>query len=461
MSRFKTPWQSLLARAKVAAALSILWFTQGLSVQAQTLRLDYRKALERDPEYQSAIAQRDAGLEPLEQARAALMPQVSANAQRSINDTDSRSQSTIGPLDRSFTNYPAYSASLQIRQALYRPKVWAALAQGKAQAAYAQLSLLGAEQDLALRLLGIHAELAAAAVGVTSASQNLAIQQRMSEQTQRQFEAGDSTRADTEVLLARKAQSQSQLAEAQLTLENAKVALAQITGDTSQALSLRDITASRLPMVHASFARWLEAALEQSPVIRAQRAAIQIAQEELRKAKFEQMPTADLYAARSQSKSAMDNTIGTEFRSSQLGVQISVPIYTGGSIPSLVRQAEANLRKAQSDLRASESRLTVQLDKDWRSFEAARTEAQAQQRQLQALSVVLESAQRGIKAGIFTRMDEDQAQLQVNGARRDLARANARALISWARLMAGLGALSDASLEAADRALQTHLTRSD
>jgi outer membrane protein TolC len=50
-------------------------------------------------------------------------------------------------------------------------------------------------------------------------------------------------------------------------------------------------------------------------------------------------------------------------------------------------------------------------------------------------------------------MDEDQAQVQALAAQRDLARANARALVSWGRLMAGLGGLSVSSLEQADQAL--------
>ncbi|NBT05505.1 MAG: hypothetical protein EBS54_01685 [Betaproteobacteria bacterium] len=304
-------------------------------------------------------------------------------------------------------------------------------------------------------MIGIHADWAAADVAVASARQSLAVQQRMSDQVLRQFQAGDGTRTDVELMQARQAQARSQLTEAEVMLENAKVALAQVTGEVSSPLTLLDISAQRLPLAHADFARWLEAALEQNPVIRAQRAALQIAREELRKARTDDLPVADLFAARSNSKSSMDNTIGTEFRSSQIGVQISIPIYAGGAVGSMIRQADANVRRAQSDLNAAQSRLTVQLDRDWRNFESARSEAQAQARQLQALSVLLESAQRGQKAGIFTRMDENQAQLQALAAQRDLARANARALVSWGRLMAGLGGLNEISLDAADQALKS------
>ncbi|NBS40150.1 MAG: hypothetical protein EBS73_12925 [Betaproteobacteria bacterium] len=65
---------------------------------------------------------------------------------------------------------------------------------------------------------------------------------------------------------------------------------------------------------------------------------------------------------------------------------------------------------------------------------------------MEALKVVIDAAVKGLGAGISTRMDEDQAMLQLLNARRDLARANARALFAWSRLMASLGGLSEASL---------------
>jgi hypothetical protein len=44
-------------------------------------------------------------------------------------------------------------------------------------------------------------------------------------------------------------------------------------------------------------------------------------------------------------------------------------------------------------------------------------------------------------------MDEDQIGLQIIGAERELALANARALSAWARLMASIGGLSAQSMQ--------------
>jgi protease secretion system outer membrane protein len=440
---------------------------------------DLRRALLHDPEYQSAIAERDAGVENLEQARAALLPQVSSNLQRSINDTDSRSQTALGPVERSFNNYPAYSASVQLRQALYRPKAWATLALGKAQAELSELRLLAARQDLAVRLIGIHGEWAAAAVAALSAEESIRVYERLLRNAQRQFSAGDSTRTDVEVARARLSQAQSQLAEAGITLGNAQVAWAQITGtttvdlvllpaaaavkpkhdtargDTGLALTLAERTAEDLPLSLPILTRWQESALESNPQIRAQRSAVQAAREELRRTRADQYPAADVYASRSHSKSALDNTIGTEFRTSQIGVQVSVPIYTSGAISSAIRQSEANLRRVESDLQVAVARVSLQIDRDWRTLEAARAEAAAQRRMIAALRVVMEAATRGLAAGVATRGEEDQALIQLLNARRSLASANSRALIAWSRLMAAVGALNPETLSDLEGAVIT------
>ena len=457
----------------------------------QRLAGDLLRALLHDPEYQSAIAERDAGVENLEQARAALLPQVSSNLQRSVNDTDSRSQTALGPVERSFNNYPAYSASVQVRQALYRPKAWATLALGRAQAELAELRLLAARQDLALRLLGAHSDWAAALIAATAAEELISVHERLVRNAQRQFRAGDTTRTEVEVAQARLRQVQSQLAEARITLGNAQLAWAQITGGVAPSLvgvapslvevapnppgavghagrmrsGISDDPAQMSPLVFSerlaedlprglgTLARWQESALEANPQVRAQRMAVRAAGEDLRRARADQYPAADVFASRSQSKSAFDNTIGNEFRTSQIGVQVSVPIYTSGAISSAIRQAEANLRRAESDLQVVIARLLLQIDREWRTLEAARAEAIAQRRTMEALGVVMEAATRGRVAGVASSAEEDQAIIQLLAARRSLGNANARALVSWSRLMAALGALHPDTLAELERAV--------
>lgn len=412
--------------------------TRGTQSQSRLLE-DFQRALMHEPEWLSAIATRDAGMEAFPQARAALLPQLGFNAQRSQNNTDSSTQTSVGPLNRNFDNYPASSASIQARQALFRPKSWASLAQSKSQIRYAAYNLEAARQDLALKLFSIHAELFVAQQTIDSVSEQLKIQGKLSESANRQFQGGDISRVDFELSRAKELQLKAQLTQARVENENLILARRELTGIPGpfEALQFSSDSVFKLPMGEdSSVDQWLNIALRENPSILAQIAAIEAAKEEVRKANFDHYPTADLYASRSASKSAMDNTIGTEFRTTQIGVQLSVPIYAGGAVDSLVRQAQAGLRRAEQQLASMKAKIRLQVERDFRSLETSGEEVKAQRESQKALETALTAALKGRQAGVSVLADELSLSLQIAGIKRNVSRSNANALVAWARLMA-------------------------
>lgn len=449
-------WLFSLLISTLLASSSML--STALAATPSRLSDDFHAASQFDPEFQSAIAQRDAGLETQEQAIASLRPQAYISFQRSINDTFSRSTTALGPIDRRFENYPSLNASIQIRQAVYRPKLWATLDQSRFQAIYAELSLLGAQQDLGLRLLSNHAQWASAALSKQLAEQGLVIQQRMLLNTKQQSLAGELTRVDVELSDARVAQANSQISDASSALAAARFAVMQMTGTAGvdgSPSTLRPVDPiklpldliERLPMALTTLQEWRKAADQTSPVIRAYGIAVEVAAQETRKASADHWPTVDAFASRSQATSAMENTIGTDFRSAAIGVQINVPIYSGGAVNSQIRQTEALLRRAQQDLLSTRAKIANEVEREWHNLEAARALANSQRTLLRALGLSFQAVKRGQNAGVATRMDEDQIGLQIIGAERELALANARALSAWARLMASIGGLSAQSMQ--------------
>ena len=180
--------QLVFFSALCLAAQVLNAFAQLMPKGSGRIAQDFQQALLVEPEWLAAIAARDASIEAYPQARAALLPQVGFNAQRSQNNTDSSTQTSLGPLNRSFDNYPASSASIQARQALLRPKSWAALSQSKAQVRYAEFGLEAARQELALKLVSLHAELFAATRTIDTVAEQLLIQEKLSTSAKRQFD---------------------------------------------------------------------------------------------------------------------------------------------------------------------------------------------------------------------------------------------------------------------------------
>jgi TolC family type I secretion outer membrane protein len=427
---------------------------QAITTFTGRLSEDFQRALLVEPEWLAAIATRDASVESYPQARAALLPQVGFNAQRSQNNTDSSTQTSLGPLNRSFDNYPAASASIQARQALLRPKSWAALSQSKAQVRYAEFALESAKQELALRLVSIHAELFAAKRTIDTISEQISIQEKLSESARRQFEAGDANRVDLELSLSREHQLRAQLSQARLELENLLVSRKELTGVTGsfEVVQFSNDSVFRLPIpADASIEQWIMLAMRDNPSLLAQAAAIEASKEEVRKAGFDHYPTADLYASRSASKSAMDNTIGTEYRTTQVGVQLSIPIYAGGAVDSQVRQAQAGLRRAEQQLQAMMAKIRLQIDRDFRTIQASRDDVAAQKESLKALNIAFSAATKGRQAGISVLADELNLRSQIASVNRNIGRSNANAIVAWGRLMAVSNRLQQDQLEDVER----------
>lgn len=445
-----------IRRALAPAAIAAALLCAGAGVaQAAGLADDLRAALAYDPQWRSALATRDAGIEAEAQGRAGLLPQVSFSGTKGKASTDSVTQTTTGPREAS-SDYDSYNYALQVRQPLIRPRAWAAYGQGKAQAAHAEAGLRAARQDLAQRVVMAYAEWGHAVASLRAAEIQRDSLEFTLRSASRMFEAGDGTRTDVENARARLAQAEAQRVEAEGLVRNAVLAWRQLTGhETLRAAPVIGTgAAQRLPLEPAALAEWQAAALAANGQIQALEHALQAAREEVRKTRADHLPSLDAFATRTRSQSDTDVTIGNRYDTTRYGLQLSVPIYSGGAVSSSVRQAAANLRRAESDLEAAKLQLRLQVERDWNTFHSSRAQADAARRSIEAATLALRAARLGIPAGSATRVDEFDAIAQEAMARRDLIHADAKALASWARMMAAADRLDEDSLRLADAALE-------
>ncbi len=443
----------VLALTCVGAALALPSIAVAQSESTASLARDFQAALSFDADWRRAQAIRDGAIEAEEQGLAGLLPQVQATAQRSTNSTRSElSRAGLAPVIQDISGYPAYQYVVQARQPLLRMRSWYGFFQGKTQAAAAQANLLASRQDLALRLIAVLADWSLASALMEAAQLQLDAAQGDAQLARKRLAAGDGTRVDLETAMARQAQAMAALSDARAGQDNNRMLWQTITGlqDRKQPL-LKSQLVDELPMPHQSQQAWLDAALKADGQIRALELGIEAAQFELKKAQSDHYPTVDLLAQKSIQNSSNDFTIGNRYETTYLGLQLSVPIYSGGATQSVVRQSQANLRRAQEELAATKNRITVALDRDWRSLQTAKAEAQAARQGFQAATVVLRASELGQRAGVSILNERLIALAQQSASIRDLARANNRALAAWARLMASVGKLNEESLQVADQ----------
>ena len=143
------------------AVASALGATQMFAL-AQPVALDFKQvyeaALEQDATIRASRAAADSGRERLPQAKAALMPQISASAGRSSNNLDTTAPNILGNLSTTNDKYFSDSKSVQLRQPLMNMQRWLQFEQAKSQVAEVEATLDRELQNLVVRVAGAYFE---------------------------------------------------------------------------------------------------------------------------------------------------------------------------------------------------------------------------------------------------------------------------------------------------------------
>ena len=434
---------------KLAAAAACALMMMGGTALAQAkndLVTIYRDALANDTVYASAKFSRQAAEERTPQARAALLPNISAGL--SATDTYFRYESP--PLPDLARTFWAWGPTIAATMPIYRPQNWDVLDQARLFVTGADATFAQARQDLILRVtqayfdvLGAQDNLTALEALKRAVSENLA-------QAKREFEVGTKTIVDTTEAQARFDQivAQEQVARGQLIV--LRSALRVIIGrDAGELATLRDSPQLERP-VPDDVEAWAKRAEESNPNVTFAISSSRIAALETRRNRDAYLPTVDLVASASYSRasasqtSILNNTTGV----GQIGVQLNVPIYSGGLIQSRVREALANEERARSDLEsarrnAAQGARQAYTGVDFglsqvRALESAEVSAQSQ----------LDSTRLGYQVGVRINLDVLNANTQLFTTQRDLKRARYDFLLNGLRLKSAAGSLEDKDVDA-------------
>ena len=255
--------------------------------------------------------------------------------------------------------YPSSNYTLSLRQPLFRQYQFSQYDQAKAKVVGTDAQLDSDTQGTALRVVASYFESL-----FTRDSLTLILAQRAAYEAQLRasklaFAAGRGTRTDIDdiqtkydILLADEIQARQAIVASTLKLES-------FVGVPIDRLSTLDTLSFRAD-VHdpGSLQEWVERTLEYNPDLRALRARWDAAQSGIEMAKAGHLPTLDLVAQHNYSKGDSNNAFpSTENKTNYIGVQLNVPIYSGGGVDSGVRESTARAEEARqgSSTRATTS----------------------------------------------------------------------------------------------------------
>jgi len=435
----------------------------GSPARAENLLDVYQAAVKSDPLIREAEARRLAALESKPQARGALFPQLNVNGQIATRDTDSNStfnqavdvdnDPTTPPViaivnnsqstDADFWNYQA-----QATQTLFRWDQWQTLKRADAEVALAEANYRAAQQDLMVRVSRAYFDVLAADDTLSAAEATLQAFSRQLEQADKRFEVG--LIAITDVQEARAAQDSATagVIAAKRALASSQEVLREITGEAYATLAK---PADDMPLDQPQPLNeqgWVDQAVEQNLNVIAARLGTDVAKRDIEIARSGHLPSVDLFVSRTefdseatQINNGRKGPADSDQVQDTIGVQVTVPIFSGGVTQSRVRQQvylhRASREKLDGALRGAER----ETRDAYLGVLAERARVNALKQSVKSSQTALEATEAGFEVGTRTTVDVLDARRRLFEAQREYARSRYDYLINVVRLRSAAGVL--------------------
>lgn len=424
-------------------SLAVLLISMATATRAAGIMDIYLDARISDPQYAAAKADWEAVQTLVPQSMGQLLPQININGSIVKSDTDVEADlGALGTRNAQY-EYTARTGTLNLSQALIRPQAWLNFLQSKDQVRQADQQLRQAEQDLILRLAQAYFEVLLAEDNVKlAAEQKSAIGEQL-KQAKRYFEGGVGTITDINEVQARYDTIVAQQLSAQNNLEIRIRAIEQLAGKVYRYLApLGSQLALETPEPENVDA-WLDFSMTTNPQLNARQAAFDVSQKEVYKNFTTHLPTVDIVASRGFNEDPSYTLIDNTELSSKVGVQFSVPLFSGGTNQARVNQASALKERARHDLETTKRAITQSTRQEFLNVVSGVAQVKALEQAVKSNELALYSAKKGQEAGLRTSFDVLNTQQLLFSAKRDLAQERYRYVLSRLKLRAAAGLLGE------------------
>nr|WP_298723984.1 TolC family outer membrane protein [uncultured Steroidobacter sp.] len=451
----------------IVAACSLILASAG--AHAADLITVYQRALQNDPQIREADALRLASRESKPQALSALLPQFDATGSYNKIDQDSgriqfirdpnNPNSELVPINvTSSSDLKAKQYDLTLRQSLFRWDQWMTLKRADAEVAQAEADYQFAQQDLIQRTSVRYFDVLAAQDTVDAAEAALEAFSRQLEQANKRFEVGLIAITDVQEARAAHDQAAAAVIAAKRSLATARELLRELTGESFDTLAT---PVDDMPLVSPNpenEEQWVTRALEQNLAVISARLATDIAKQDVRVARAGHLPSIDLIASRGDQDITGDqvgrNAGGVSHapadqtqKSDTIGIQVTVPIYSGGFTSSRVRQTVYLHRAARERLERA-NRETERAARDaYLGVLSEISRVRALRQALESSRTALQATEAGFEVGTRTTVDVLDARRRLFEAQTNYARSRYDYILNVLQLQFATGTLDRADLE--------------
>lgn len=397
-----------------------LFFTPFTAIFAVDLIDIYKAALNSDPIYQAAVSTRLAQREAIPQSVAALLPNISAQANIS-NNYQNITQPPSSGQPNGISNFQSQGYNITIRQPLINVNDWIALKQARNIGKQADLTLAAAAQNLIFRVASAYFNVLSAQDTLKLTRAEKAAVSKQLNQAQKRVQVG--LDALTSVYEAKAAYDKSLAKEiiAENTLRNNQEALRQLTGQNYSSIKsfAKDIP---LQTPHPNdIEAWINAATQNNLKLMAARYGVEVSREKIKMQASGHLPSLSLIG--SYGKTDAFNNAPSTFNKNggTLGLELDVPLFSGGAVSSKTRQAQYNFQTAAANLDNTYRMLIINTRQKYNDVLADISKIKAEQEAIKSAQLSLNSTEESYKAGTRTIVDILIAQQNLYDAKRAAA----------------------------------------
>lgn len=293
-----------------------------------------------------------------------------------------------------------------------------------------RLNLLSVEQNVLLNGVLAYLGVREALAFVDLRENNVQLIGEQLRAAQDRFDVGEVTRTDVAVAEAAQASARSNLATARGDLQQARADYVRFVGRAPGTLAPVAVP----PPVASSWEGAQAVARKMHPdILRAMR-LVTVADINVDRAEASIKPRISATSRLS---------VGDEFEeSASIGVQMTGPIYRGGQLTSLYRQAVARRDESRADLHITTETVFQNAAQAWALLDVARARIEAGNLEVRAASLAFESVQEEVRFGTRTTLDILDSEQDLQDARANLISSQIAQIRASYQLLASMGLMT-------------------
>ena len=439
----------------LAALVSLSCALGTTAANAEDLLQVFEIATANDPTVLKAKAQADAQSYQADTAMAALLPQIGLT----MGYTKSDSTSFESVDEKVESDSDQFTRGLSLSQTLFDLGAWNSLDIADKQALQANAQYDSAKQNLIVRVAEGYFNVLSAIDNLEFIKTEKRAIERQLEQTKQRYAVGLTAITDVHEAQAQFDNSVAQEIIANNSVETAREQLREITGKYHAKLDFLNTETFSTTKPARDSSDFLNIAKDKNISLQVAKVTVDIAQDQIKLARAGHYPKLTLSASYGDSLTDADRD-GTSLTrqpradSTSVGLNFSLPLYSGGATVAATDQARAFYVAASQDYEANYRAITRTVITSYNQVVSDIATYKALEQAVVSAQSALKATEAGFEVGTRTIVDVLVSTQNLYNAKRNLADVRYRYVLSTLRLKQAAGTLTSKDLAAINQGLK-------